>query len=178
MKSYHYAVLLILFLSIMTNSLALAADKSAVTVENSYARAVPPTARNSGAFMLIRNDSDQTRKVVSAKSNISQVTELHKHINDNGVMRMRRVDAIKIPPHGTVELKPGGYHVMLINLNHPLKPGDPVHIDLTLDDGSVLPIDLEARRIGMGMGMMKGKCGSGMRGKCGSGMTGKYGTAK
>jgi len=170
----------------MASALVVAADNSAVTVENAYARAVPPTARNSGAYMLIRNDSDQTRKAVSAKSNVSQVTELHNHINDNGVMRMRHVDAIEIPAHGSVELKPGGYHVMLINLNQPLKPGDPVHIDLTLDDGTVLPIDLEARRIGMGMGMMKGKCGgsmrckcgSGMGGKCGSGMNGKCGTAK
>jgi copper(I)-binding protein len=103
--------------------------------------------------MRIRNDTDQTRRVVSASSDVSKVTELHTHIHDNGVMRMRRVKYIEIPAHGTVALQPGGYHVMLIGLKHPLKPGDPVHIDLTLDDGEVVPIDLKARKIGMHMNM-------------------------
>ncbi len=130
---------------------ALAAP--AVTVEHPYARAVPPVARNSGAFMLIRNDSDQARRVIAARSDVSRVTELHTHIHDHGVMRMRRVDFIEVPAHGSVALKPGGYHVMLIGLKHPLRPGDPVHIDLTLDDGSVLPVDLKAKKIGMPMKM-------------------------
>lgn len=152
----------------------LATAAAPVSVENPYARAVPPTARNSGAFMLIRNNSDQDRKVVSAKSSVSAVTELHNHIHDNGVMRMRRVEAIDVPAHGSVELKPGSYHVMLINLIKPLKPEDPVHIDLVLDNGSVIPVDLKARRVGMGMGAgsMGGKCGGMMKGKCGGGKCG------
>ncbi len=128
---------------------AVAADSNALRVENPYARAVPPTAQNSGAFMVLRNDSDQPIKVVDAESDVSKVTELHTHIHDKGVMRMRRVESIEVPAHGTVALQPGGYHVMLIGLEHPLKPGDPVHIDLTLGDGSKESIDLEARQTGM-----------------------------
>ena len=132
-------------------ALTLAADNDAVRAESPYARAVPPTARNSGAFMVLRNTSDHPVRVVDARSDVSRVTELHTHINDKGVMRMRRVDFIGIPAHGKVQFQPGGYHVMLIELDHPLKPGDPVHLELTFGDGSRKVVELEARRTGMGM---------------------------
>jgi len=131
--------------------LALAADSDSVRAEAPYARAVPPTARNSGAFMVLHNASDHPVRVVDARSDVSRVTELHTHVHDKGVMRMRRVDFIEVPAHGKVELKPGGYHVMLIGLHHPLKPGDPVHLELTLGDGSQLGVALKARQTGMGM---------------------------
>ncbi len=131
--------------------LTLAADSDSVRVEAPYARAVPPTARNSGAFMVLHNASDHPVRVVDARSDVSRVTELHTHVHDKGVMRMRRVDFIEVPAHGKVELKPGGYHVMLIGLNHPLKPGDPVHLELTLGDGSKMAVNLKARQTGMGM---------------------------
>jgi len=146
----------LLFASLLPLTSVSVAGDSGVSVENPYARAVPPTARNSGAFMLIRNTSDEPRKVVDAKSDVSNVTELHDHIHDNGVMRMRRVEAIAVPAGGSVELKPGSYHVMLIDLKAPLKADDPVHIDLTLDDGTVLPIDLKARSVMGNMGNMGG----------------------
>jgi len=128
---------------------AFAADSDALKVENPYARAVPPTAQNSGAFMVLRNESDRPIKVVDAESDVSKVTELHTHIHDKGVMRMRRVESIEVPAKGTVVLQPGGYHVMLIGLKHPLKPGDPVHIELRLGDGSKASVDLKARHTGM-----------------------------
>ena len=169
MKTQYRLIAALLF-GLSCASAVLAAETQPITVENPYARAVPPTARNSGAFMLIRNDSDQDRKVVAAKSDVSEITELHNHIHDNGVMRMRRVDAIDVPAHGSVALEPGSYHVMLINLKQPLKPQDPVHIDLTLDDGSTVPVDLQALQVGMGMSKpaaMEKKCGAM---KCGGGM--------
>jgi len=147
MKLHHLALAAALALGLPAATLA--ADSDAITVEKPYARAVPPTARNSGAFMRLRNDSDQPVKVVAAKSDVSRVTELHTHVHDKGVMRMRRVEFIEVPPHGSVELKPGGYHVMLIGLEKPLKPGDPVHIELTFGDGSRERIALEAVQTGM-----------------------------
>lgn len=147
-----------------------ASAESAISVEGAYARAVPPTARNSGAFMRIHNSSNEARRIVSAKADVSAITELHDHINDQGVMRMRKVEYIEVPAQGSVELKPGSYHVMLIELKQALKPGDPVHIDLTVDDGSVVPVDLQAKSVVMGMrGGHGGKCGSG---KCGAGKCG------
>lgn len=170
MKSIYRLLGLLLASVYLASPVSAATAGNGISVENPYARAVPPTARNSGAFMRIRNDSNRDIKLISARSDVSEVTELHNHIHDNGVMRMRRVDAIPVPAHGSVELKPGSYHVMLINLKKALKPEDPVHIDLTFDDGSVLPVDLTARMVGIGKGA-KGRM-QGMGGKCGSGKCG------
>lgn len=130
---------------------AFAADNPALAVDGAYARAVPPTAGNSAAFMQIRNSSGEPRQLISADADVSNVTELHNHIQDNGVMRMRRVDAIEVPANGAVELKPGSFHVMLIDLKQPLKEGDTVNIELRFDDGSSKEVSMQAQSVMGGM---------------------------
>jgi len=127
--------------------IAQAAENQNIEVVNAYARAVPPSAPNSAAFMLIHNHSDAERHLVSAESDVSEVTELHNHINDNGVMRMRQVPRITVPAKGSVELKPGSYHVMLIGLKNPLKEGDQVNLKLNFDDGSQQQMAVNAKKM-------------------------------
>lgn len=124
-----------------------AAENTTLEIVDAYARAVPPSASNSAAFMLIRNHGDEDRHLVAAESDVSNVTELHNHINDNGVMRMRQVPQITVPAKGAVELKPGSFHVMLIGLKQPLKEGDPVQVQLTFDDDSQQMIAIKAKRM-------------------------------
>jgi len=129
---------------------ALAADADHVEILNPYARAVPPTAPASAAFMVLKSQGAATA-LVAAQSDVSEVTELHTHVHDHGVMRMRPVKRIPIPAHGKVELKPGGYHIMLIKLKKPLKPGDTVHLKLTFQDGSTKQISAPVKMIHAGM---------------------------
>ena len=84
----------------------LAANTSTVTVEDAYARAVPPISRNSAAFMQLKNNSAEDRYLTSASSDIAKNVELHNHINDNGVMRMRQVSKITIPANSSTSLQP------------------------------------------------------------------------
>lgn len=132
------------------SGIASAAD---VSVEGAYARAVPPTAENSAAFMKLVNRGDKDVALVGASSSVSGTAELHNHIHDNGVMRMRQVSEIVIPAGGSVELMPGSYHVMLIGLKQPLKPGDPVALTLKFNDGDTQKVDLQAQKIKMAMPM-------------------------
>ena len=120
---------------------ALAGSADQVTVDNPYVRLAPPNAPATGAFMVIRNNGDKDVKVVKADNPASKVTELHTHINDNGVMRMRPVPAIEVKAKGEAVLKPGGLHVMLIDLKAPMKEGDLVPVTLTFDDGSSKQVD-------------------------------------
>jgi copper(I)-binding protein len=124
-----------------------AAGNATIEVTEAYARAVPPSAPNSAAFMVINNHGDADRQLVSAESDVSKVTELHNHINDNGVMRMRQVPQITAPAKGSVELKPGSFHVMLIGLNQPLNEGDEVNLKLTFDDGSEQQLAIKAKKM-------------------------------
>ena len=117
-----------------------------ISVQEPYIRLAPPNAPATAAFMVIKNAGDKDVKVVKADNPASKVTELHTHINDNGVMRMRPVPAIEVKAKGEAVLKPGGLHVMLIDLKAPMKEGDTVPITLTFDDGSSKQVDAKVVR--------------------------------
>ena len=119
--------------------LAGAADN--VSVQDPYVRLAPPNAAATGAFMVIRNTGDKDVKVVKADNPVSKATELHTHLNEGGVMKMRPVPAIEIRAKGEAVLRPGGLHVMMIDLKAPMKEGDSVPITLTFDAGSSKQVD-------------------------------------
>ncbi|WP_295386029.1 copper chaperone PCu(A)C [uncultured Thiodictyon sp.] len=118
-----------------------------VAVSDPYARAVPPGQPNSAVFMTLTNQSDQARALVAATSPAAKTVELHTHTNDGGVMRMRRIERIEVPAGGSVQLKPGGLHVMLIGLTGDLTPGGQVALGLTFDDGSQLQVQAPVRTV-------------------------------
>ncbi|WP_412480484.1 copper chaperone PCu(A)C [Azonexus sp. IMCC34839] len=131
-------------LLVSLGALAGAADN--VTVQEPYVRLAPPNAPATGAFMVIKNNGDKDVKVVKASNPASKVTELHNHINEGGVMKMRPVQAIDVKAKGEAVLKPGSLHVMLIDLKGPMKEGDSVPITLTFDDGSSKQVDAKVVR--------------------------------
>lgn len=126
-----------------------------VTVENAYVRAMPPGQKVTGAFMLLTNTDNEERLLLNAESDVAKTVELHTHINENGLMKMRPVEHIAISAGNSTELKPGSYHVMLIGLNRILKPGDEVELLLTFDDKSSQTIMAPVKKIEMTMGNMK-----------------------
>jgi copper(I)-binding protein len=127
-----------------TGVLAGAADN--VSVQDPYVRLAPPNAPATGAFMVIRNNGDKDVKVLKADNPVSRVTELHTHLNEGGVMKMRPVPGIDIKAKGEAVLKPGGLHVMLIDLKAPMKEGDVVPLTLTFDDGSSKQVEAKVVR--------------------------------
>ena len=148
----------LLLVSLMVSAGALAAAADMVTVDEPYVRLAPPNAPATGAFMVIKNAGDKDVKVVKADNPASKVTELHTHLNENGVMKMRPVAAIDVKSKGEAVLKPGGLHVMMINLNAPMKEGDVVPITLTFDDGSSKKVDAKVvRPMAAGMPAMEHK---------------------
>jgi len=124
--------------------LAAAADQ--VEVHQPYVRLAPPNAPAAGAFMVIRNTGSKDVKVVKADNPASRVTELHTHLNEAGVMKMRQVPAIDIKAGGEAKLQPGGLHIMLIDLKAPMQEGDNIAITLGFDDGSSKQVDAKVMR--------------------------------
>lgn len=144
MNTARLAVILLLPVVSLGAWAAGAADS--VTVVDPYVRQAPPGAVASGAFMVLRNSGDKDVKVVKAENSASKITELHTHLNEGGVMKMRRVPAIDIKAKGETALKPGGLHVMLIDLKGPMKEGDQVTITLGFDDGSSKQIEAPVKK--------------------------------
>jgi len=129
-----------------TFSPPLLAAEAELIVTAPYVRMVPPGTPTSGAFMTIRNTGNTDRKLLKADSPAAKTVELHTHINDNGMMKMRPVKEIEVKAHGQAELKPGSHHIMLIDLKRTLKEGETVPLTLTFDDGSTRKIDAPIKR--------------------------------
>lgn len=120
-----------------------------VVIEGAYARASAPGAPNGAVFMTVRNRGHETA-IVGASSPASEVVELHTHVHEEGVMKMRRIPRIDIPGGGEVTLEPGGLHLMLIGLTRPLEVGSTVSLTLTLADGEALTVEAPVRDVGTG----------------------------
>jgi len=117
-----------------------------IEVGDPYVRMAPPGARATGAFMALKNAGAQEARLVTAASGAAKTVELHDHINDGGVMRMRQVKEIVVPAQGETLLKPGSYHVMLIDMKAPLKENDHVVITLGFADGSRKEVHATVRK--------------------------------
>jgi len=107
-----------------------------VDISDAFVRAMPAAAPNSALFMTLTNTRDATA-LVAVEGTAAKSIELHTHTADEaGVMRMRKIDQVDLPARQAVALKPGGLHVMLIGLNHPVTAGAQEHFTLIFKDGS------------------------------------------
>ncbi|MGB1682665.1 MAG: copper chaperone PCu(A)C [Arenicellales bacterium] len=112
----------------------------AIEVHEAIVRMVPPGQSVSVAFMTLHNHDSRDRVLVSGRSEVADSVELHNHVMQDGLMKMRRVDAVTLPAGGSVSLKPGGLHIMLIGLTRTLQLGQTVEIDLYFADGERLTL--------------------------------------
>jgi hypothetical protein len=126
------------------------AQAPAVEVQDAWVRATVAQQKSTGAFMRLTAKADS--RVVAAQSPVAGVVEVHEMAMEKDVMRMRAVPALALPAGQTVELKPGGYHVMLMDLKAPVKAGEVVPLTLTLESAggqrSTLEVKAEVRALG------------------------------
>jgi copper(I)-binding protein len=106
---------------------------------------VLPGALPAGAYVVLHNDGSAPVALTGASSPVYGEAMLHESSSTGGMSRMRTIDALPIPAHGTQTLAPGGYHLMLMDAKHPVQPGDTVRVTLKFGDGSTLPVDFIAR---------------------------------
>lgn len=102
---------------------------------------------NSAVYMKISNPGQQADRLVSAKADVAKTIELHETIMEGDVMKMQPVaGGIEVPAGGSVELKPGGLHVMLIGLTKDLNVGDKFPVTLQFEQGGTLTVEAEVRQ--------------------------------
>jgi copper(I)-binding protein len=115
-----------------------------VEVKSAWVRGTVPAQKTTGAYMEISSARDAS--LVGAESTAAGEVEVHEMSMDKNVMRMRAVPRLDLPAGKTVELKPGGYHMMLIDLKKPLKKGDSVPLRLKIEnkDKTVSTVEVKA----------------------------------
>ena len=122
---------------LIASMLALTAQawaQAQVKVEDAWVRATVAQQKATGAFM--RLTAPQNARLVAAESPVAGVVEIHEMVMDKDVMRMRAVPALELAAGRTTELKPGGYHVMLMDLKQTVQAGQQVPITLVFEDAN------------------------------------------
>lgn len=153
MKKYAHITLSALLVAglLAVGSTPAFAGKMGVMAMDAWVRAVPSTNKNSAAYMMLKNNGSKDIKLVGASTSVAEVAEVHEVVKSDGMMEMRQVKGgINIPKGGSVMLKQGGYHIMLINLTQKLMKDQVVTLELKFDDGSTLSVKAPVK---MGKGM-------------------------
>lgn len=147
-------LLLVLFAALTLAACEPASDapppetpEGALVVEDAWARPADTTdAARSAAYFMVRNGLAEPARLVSARADVARVTEVHRSFEEGGVMRMRPVvDGVEVGAGETVPFEPGSYHIMLIDLQRPIAPGDRFPMTLTFDGGTEQRIEVEVR---------------------------------
>ncbi len=115
-------------------------QSGSLVIRNVWARASTQSNGLSAVYMLIQNTGDRPDRLLHAHCDVAETVELHETKMEGGVMKMQPVEGIDVPAHGTVELKPGGLHVMLIGLKRDLNPGDTIEVELHFEEAGHIPM--------------------------------------
>jgi copper(I)-binding protein len=169
MRTLSNLALVALLLGFVAPALAQGAGNTSITVEQPWARATPTGAKTGAVYMTLDNKSGAADRLTGASSDVADKLQIHEMKVENGVMQMRVVlDGLPIPAGGSVVLKPGSYHVMLIGLKKPLTAGENIPLTLTFEKAGNISVTVPVQAMGAmqnkgGMGEMQdGKSGGGM----------------
>jgi copper(I)-binding protein len=127
---------------------AFAADAPKLRIEKVWARpgvAMAATPGNSAIYMVIHNDGAAADRLIGATADIAKAVEIHQTKVEGGMAQMMRVAGIDVPAKSTVELKPGGFHVMLVGLRRDLKAGEKFPVTLRFQKAGRITLTVEVR---------------------------------
>ena len=111
-----------------------------------WARATPPAAKIAAVYVTLMNHGQAADRLLAASTPAAARAELHAHLNEGGVIRMKALDAITLSPGERVTLGPGGLHVMLIDLKAPLREGAQLALTLRFAKGGEMTLDVPILR--------------------------------
>jgi copper(I)-binding protein len=121
----------------------------ALEIGQPWTRATPPTAPSGGGFLTITNTGTTPDRLIAVKSPAADKVEIHEMKMDGNVMRMRELEkGIEIAPGGTVELKPGGFHLMFMGLKAPFAKDTKVPATLVFEKAGSIDVDLMVQAMG------------------------------
>jgi copper(I)-binding protein len=134
MKSFLFSLLL------TCSALALAAGNGAIQITNPQAAETPPSAKTGAVYFDIVNSGGADRLLSAEAKDVASTIELHTTLMEDTLMKMRKLEAVDVAGNATTSLKPGGLHVMLIDLKQPLQAGHSFPLTLHLEKAGTLQV--------------------------------------
>ena len=133
---------------VASNGISFAQSKGDLEIEKPWARATAPGASVGGGYLVIRNNGAAGDRLVGVTSPASARVEMHEMAMEKDVMRMREVKGVDVPAKKSVEFRPGGFHLMLIELKAPLRQGDKVPVKLRFEKAGEVKAELAVEAMG------------------------------
>lgn len=124
----------------------LPATAASLNISNAWIKNLPPVVPMRAGYMLIENNNNIAYRIVGIQSEVFTAIDIHETVEKNGMMSMQPVSALTIEANTSVELAPGGMHLMMMRPKQVLKPGDRVSISLEFDDGSTQILQMTVRK--------------------------------
>ena len=137
---------IILGLMLSFSSAQMRAADSKINVSHAWVQEAPPSAEVLAGYMDLQNQSSQAQTLLGARSADFKSVMLHQTVSKGGMAHMNHTPQIEIKPGSTLQLTPGGYHLMLMNPKKGLRQGDQVEVLLEFKGGLVLPVKLKVSK--------------------------------
>jgi hypothetical protein len=123
-------------------------EKGDIQVRHPWSRATAPGAKVAVGYMEIRNTGAQPDRLIAASTPVAKRVEMHVTQREGEIMRMRQVKDFEIPARERITLRPGGSHLMLVDITRPLKKGERFPVTLRFERAGELQIEVEVQDIG------------------------------
>lgn len=115
-------------------------------IRDAWIKNLPPTIPVRAGYMTIHNTGTQALSIIAISSDAFASVEIHRTLEHDGMTRMEAVPTLIIEPDSTVQLAPGGLHLMMMNPAEPTEPGDVLQIIIELDDGSTQSLNMTVKK--------------------------------
>ena len=136
------------FALLLAATAAHAQTSGDITVQSAWARATPPGADTGAVYLTLTNKGASDDRLTGVETPVADMAMLHVDRMEKGVMKMRELKSVDIAPGKNAEFKPGGMHIMLMGLKHPLKRGEHFSVTLTFAHAPPITTQVEVAKIG------------------------------
>lgn len=148
MRAFLFSICAVVFAVLASPSMADGMKHGGIMVEQPWARATAGPAKAGAAYMTLVNHGHAADRLVGAKSDLAARTEIHTHLMENGVMKMRQVEGIEVAPGTPTVLQPGGLHIMFMGLKAPFKEGQALPLTLVFENAGEVPVTFTVQGVG------------------------------
>ena len=140
----------IALIAVIASPLSLAHDYEAgkIHIDHPWSREAPPNAPVIGGFFQLTNHGDSEDALIAAESPIAGHVEIHTHKKEDGVMKMIKIDEVRVPANNSVLFKPGSFHLMIFNPTQALKEGDRFPMTLTFKNAGTVEVEMAVEKQG------------------------------
>lgn len=142
------AAIVITAVAVISFARGAEAARDDILVVEAWARATPPGASVGAAYVTLANRGGADDRLVSAATPAAQSVMVHESVEEDGIAKMRPLEIVTVPVAGTLEMRPGGVHIMLMGLSAPLKQGESFPLTLVFEKAGEMTVDVEITPIG------------------------------